>query len=58
MVKITIKTGNDAFLKNYEGEVSRILREIADKIEEGYWKESFNDINGNKVCTVEYTDYK
>jgi hypothetical protein len=54
MIKIIIKTGNDAFSENYEGEVARILREIADNIEEGYSRESFNDINGNKVCMVDY----
>ncbi|MDD2496182.1 MAG: hypothetical protein PHE29_13450 [Tissierellia bacterium] len=54
MVKITMKTDNAAFSDDYEGEVARILREIADNIEEGNFILSARDINGNTVCKIEY----
>lgn len=34
-MRINIRTENEAFVGNEETELSRILREIADKIEEG-----------------------
>lgn len=58
MQKITvqIETDNAAFEdhpKGVNGEVARILRELADKIENGQEPESVRDINGAKVGTVE-----
>lgn len=54
---ITIKTGNAAF-EAFEGlehyEVARILRRLADKLENGSKPERLLDINGNNVGTVEY----
>ena len=58
MLKIEIKTGNAVFCDPYTGkedmyyegfELSRILREIADKIDGGATHGSCIDINGNKV---------
>lgn len=40
---------NDAFAENPELEVSRILREIADKVENGNISGKIRDINGNQV---------
>lgn len=53
MVKINFTTGNAAF-RDDEGnlqtwEISRILKEIADKIGMGYTCGSIIDYNGNKV---------
>jgi hypothetical protein len=53
-ITITIRTGNSAFDGNVEGEVSRILRELASKIESGREPSKVMDINGNSVGTVEY----
>ena len=56
MIKIKINTGNDAFQDgNYGYEVARILRRLADHIENGRNYTGMNDSNGNEVCTVEYT---
>ena len=58
MLKIEIKTGNAAFCNPetgeedmyYEGfELSRILRQIADRIDSGMTSGSCIDLNGNKV---------
>jgi hypothetical protein len=46
-VKIEFKTGNAAF--EDPGEVSRILREVADRIDDGVVSNSIMDINGNKI---------
>jgi hypothetical protein len=53
-IVITIETVNAAFEDN-QNEVSRILRELADKLESGQNPESLRDINGNKVGTVNIT---
>lgn len=58
MFKIEIKTGGAAFTDPHTGEesswdecyeVARILRELADAIENGKREGSCIDINGNKV---------
>lgn len=58
MLKIKIKTGNATFCNPetgeedmfYEGcELSRILRQIADRIDSGMTSGSCMDTNGNKV---------
>ena len=52
MITITIKTDNSAFANGNE-EVARILRKLADKIDDGclIMKDEFSllDINGNNV---------
>lgn len=56
-IKITInQMGNAAFVdhpEGPEGEVARILREIADKVEAGRTSIGAIDINGNSVGKVE-----
>jgi hypothetical protein len=50
--KLKIKTDNAAFTEDGndgKNEVARILREIADKLEQGYEVGSPRDYNGNKV---------
>ena len=57
MVEIKFRTGNAAFHDDngekdewYRNqEVARILREIADKIENGWDRGSVGDLNGNKI---------
>lgn len=65
MFKIEIKTGNAAFADPHTGEysewhenygVARILREIADKIENGKREGKVMDYNGNSVG--EFTFYE
>ena len=65
MFKIEIKTGNAAFTDPYTGEysgwdenheVARILREIADKIDDGKREGKAIDYNGNSVG--EFTFYE
>lgn len=59
MFKIEFSTGNAAFHDDVESyddyvmryEVTRILKTIANKIENGYTKGSCIDINGNKIGT-------
>jgi len=51
---ITIETTNSAFEDGYEYEVARILRTLADKLEEGREPVYVMDVNGNSVCEVEY----
>lgn len=51
MIKITIETNNEAFKKNFGGEVSRILKEIARDFEiTGGSRVKYQDINGNTVA--------
>lgn len=52
-ITITINTGNSAFEEN-PNEVSRILRNLADKLENGKQPTKPMDINGNSVGTVKY----
>ena len=54
MLTVKIKTGNAAFEDgNLETELARILRQLADKIENGYTEGKLMDINGNSVGTYE-----
>ena len=47
---LTLRSGNAAFFgANRKGEVARILRELADKIEDGRTEGKLMDINGNSV---------
>lgn len=56
MITIKINTGNAAFDDgNYGYEVARILKRLADHIEEGRNYTGLNDTQGNQVCTVAYT---
>lgn len=55
MVKIQFNTGNAAFEEPYDTiEIARILRDIADKIENGRTEGKCIDINGNGVGTWSY----
>lgn len=47
--KLTIKTDNDAFSEDAGAEVARILREIAEKVENGSTGSGVLDYNGNRV---------
>ena len=53
MITIKIETENDAFVDNFGNEVARILRKIAKDFEQtDDSKANYNDINGNKVVTI------
>lgn len=53
MIRIQLDTGNAAFSDgNRDAEVARILREAADRIENGGDDFSLYDYNGNKVGSV------
>jgi hypothetical protein len=55
MIAIKIQTDSDAFFgKGFDLETSRILKKIAREIESGGRPKYAMDINGNKVCTIEY----
>lgn len=47
--ELSLKSGNAAFADDPAGEVSRILRETADKIDGGDDGGPVRDINGNRV---------
>jgi hypothetical protein len=51
-IVITIKTTNAAFEGNEEAEVAKMLRELADKLENGQRPEVLFDLNGNRVGSV------
>lgn len=51
---IEIKTTNDAFEGYMEQELSRILYNLTERIEEGRRPKKLMDINGNTVGKVEY----
>jgi hypothetical protein len=55
--KIEIDCGNAAFEDDATGEVARILRSLADRLERGM-AASFplHDFNGNKVGTAGFTE--
>jgi len=44
-----IDVENDAFFEQPSAEVSRILRELADKVDRGCQEMTLRDYNGNKV---------
>lgn len=52
MLTLKIKTDNAAFHNNEEAaylECARILREAADRLEQGYTTDTLQDYNGNTV---------
>ena len=51
-----IRTDNAAFDEDPNAETARILRKIADKIENGEEPVSILDINGNRVGTYMYEE--
>jgi hypothetical protein len=57
-LKISLNTDNDAFYDDENLEVARILRNLADKIENnpvsGIGGFILRDINGNSVGDIEY----
>ncbi|WP_426455361.1 hypothetical protein ACP26L_36595 (plasmid) [Paenibacillus sp. S-38] len=57
-ITITLNGLNNAAFdehpKGKRGEVARLLRELASKIESGDEPEVLLDINGNKIGTVKY----
>lgn len=54
-IRISISTGNSAFEEmGTEKEIARILRTIADKIENGNTPQKPMDINGQSVGIIEY----
>lgn len=58
MITIKLKTDSSTFQANLgygDVEVARILREIADNLEQGITKKTILDINGNSVCNISYT---
>lgn len=52
MFTLDFETHTSAFDENHAGEVSRILRDIAEHIEHGYMEQSVMDHNGN--CIGQY----
>lgn len=55
MFKLKFKTDNAAFDEDGAAEVANILKEVADKIEQGYTAFTVNDSNGNKVGNCEFS---
>jgi hypothetical protein len=53
-VTIKIKTENAAFCDCPEQELSRILKELSEKLENGKQPETLLDFNGNAVGEVTY----
>lgn len=56
MFTLTIDTGNEAFTGDKAGEVARILKEIAKKLDKGQDSGKCMDGNGNGVGKWELTD--
>lgn len=56
-ITINIATGNAAFEDNAGPELARILRRLADRVEDWQGANEFSllclDVNGNKVGTLE-----
>jgi hypothetical protein len=56
--EVSINLGNDAFAKDRDGEISRILKDLAAEVEEGIVRIStevdLKDSNGNTVGTAKY----
>lgn len=53
MFKVEIETGNAAFEDDRNMELARILRQIAERLENGEDAGRVLDINGNKVGSFE-----
>ena len=57
MFKLEIDTSNDAFVGSAEterGEIARILRDAADRMEAGRFTRSLYDMNGNRVGRLDW----
>jgi hypothetical protein len=52
MISIEIENSGSAFDDSPESELARILRKLADQIENGTAPEVLHDLNGNKCGTV------
>jgi hypothetical protein len=48
MLRVKIETDNDAFAGHGEQEVARLLRLVADRVEDGQLDGQLMDINGNR----------
>jgi hypothetical protein len=46
---VTLTCDNDAFADDLRGETARILRRLADSVENGYDAGNLADVNGNTV---------
>ena len=55
---INIECDNAAFAEDPEYEVSRILREVAKQVEDGFVTIYLRDTNGNPVGMAEFTEIK
>ena len=51
-IEITLATGNDSFREHPASEIARILRELADRFEQGNPPEKLFDYNGGCVGSV------
>ncbi len=57
-IRITISTGNAAFDNRESSETARILREIADRLDDAAWMiptidhNPLYDVNGNRVGAI------
>lgn len=54
--ELHIDCDNDAFAVTPEAEVARILRDLADQIEQGYVFVYLRDANGNTVGTATFVE--
>jgi len=52
--QVNIKCTNAAFHDDRNNEVARILRELADKLDNGYMQANLFDLNGNNVGSGDY----
>ena len=55
MISIEIENSGSAFDDSPDSELGRILRKLADQIENGTAPEVLHDLNGNKCGTVSMT---
>jgi hypothetical protein len=56
--RLQIKCDNEAFSDDPGAELARLLREVANEIEEGYQGGGLNDVNGNRVGSYTLTGGK
>lgn len=56
--KVSFGTGNAAFDGTPAYEIARLLREIADRVEDGARQGTLNDVNGNLVGDFHLGDFK
>lgn len=54
MIDINFRTGNDSFGDSPEIEAARILRELADSLENGLLDGPIRDSNGNTVGALHF----